>query len=155
MKPKPNISKLLIATLLLLIATYTMSAFKPVREPVKTLNDSSLYLHSKSVMPYTPHYQVLGSLIGIDRIIKRDNLTPYPELNRIIWYESNNNHLAQNPYSSAYGYCQIILSTRALIEKQIGNIDWQSPGEQLEACEWLYLNHNPSREWAETEYLWK
>jgi len=145
-KPKPTeFLALLVVILLLLIAKFSFG-----RESLRTanglsINDSVLYLRS-DILPYTTRMQELGIMA---------ELTPYPELNLIIWYESNNNHLAQNPNSSAYGYCQIILSTRALIEKQIGNIDWQSPEEQLEACEWLYLNHNPSREWAETEYLWK
>jgi len=160
MKPKPNISKLLIATLLLLIATYTMSAFKPVREPLKpSINDSSLYLNSKMVMPYTPHYQVLGSLIGIDRIIKRDNLTPYPELNRIIWYESNNNHLAQNPNSSAFGLCQMILTTRNWVAEDIFNesghiIDYNNIHDQIEACIFLYENSNKYKEWEQTSIFW-
>ena len=147
--------KLFLIAIMLIIGIYTVSSNTRTSEAHSlSIDDSSLYLRS-NYPPFTIESHILGSLIGIERIIKQANLTPNDELNRIIWYESNNNHLAQNPYSSAYGYCQIILSTRALIEKQIGNIDWQSPEEQLEACEWLYLNHNPSREWAETEYLWK
>jgi len=64
MKPKPNISKLLIATLLLLIATYTMSAFKPVREPIKPhVQESSMYFSSKNCPPFTIKVRILGSII--------------------------------------------------------------------------------------------
>ena len=145
-KPKPTeFLALLVVILLLLIAKFSFG-----RESLRTanglsINDSVLYLRS-DILPYTTRMQELVIMA---------ELTPYPELNLIIWYESTNNHEAQNPYSSAYGYCQIILSTRELIEKKIGKIDWQSPEEQLKACEWLYINHDPSMEWAETEYLWK
>ena len=152
--PKPSY-KFLIALILLLMCKYSLNQVKCLTQPIKTINDGSLYLDSKSVLPYTPHYQVLGSLIGIDREIKRVNLTPYAELNRIIWFESSNDPTAKNPNSSAEGYCQIIKSTREAIEKEIGEIDWENPEEQLRACIWLYENGIPENEWKETEYLWK
>ena len=105
--------------------------------------------------PFTIESHTLGSLMGIDRIIKRANLTPYAELNRIIWFESSNDSNAKNPKSSAIGFCQIIKSTREMIEKAIGEIDWKNPDEQLRACVWLYENGVPENEWAETEHLWK
>ena len=63
--------------------------------------------------------------------------------------------MAQNPKSSAFGLCQMISSTRELVEKQIGKINWQNQDEQLEACIWLYENSNKYREWLETRHLWE
>ena len=155
MKPKPTISSILKVFILITIII-SFSAHKPLKQPIRPLlQQSDMYFSSKNCLPYTPHYQVLGSLVGIDRIIKRANLTPYTELNRIIWYESSNDPTAKNPKSSAEGYCQIIKSTREAIEKEIGKIDWKNPDEQLRACIWLYENGIPENEWKETEYLWK
>ena len=155
MKPKPTISSILTGFLLITIVCM-FSAHKDLKQPISyPLQQSRLYLDSKSVPPYTIEAQVLGSLVGIDRIIKRANLTPYTELNRIIWFESSNDPTAKNSNSSAEGYCQIIKSTREAIEKEIGKIDWENPDEQLKACIWLYENGIPENEWKETEHLWK
>ena len=138
-------SKLLIALILILMTKYSLTQVESFTEPIKTINDSSLYLHSKSVLPYTIESQALGSLVGVDRTIKQANLTPYPELNRIIWFESNNNPEAQNPNSSAFGLCQMIKSTREWVARDVFNetryvIDYNNIHDQVKACVFLYEN---------------
>ena len=152
MKPNPTI----LLIFLLIWGNILFGYETHFKQPIKPLiQESRLYLNSKSVMPYTPHYQVLGSLIGIDRIIKQANLTPYAELNRIIWYESSNDPTAKNPNSSAWGLCQVISSTKLMIEKGLDEkIDWDNKDDQIKACIWLYKNSNKYKEWKETEPLW-
>lgn len=155
--------KALLTTFLILTITLSFCVKSVVRIDTKPSNSlpisDSMFLKA-SVPAFTPHYQVLGSLIGIDRIIKQANLTPYPELNRIIWHESSNEYTAQNPNSSAFGLCQMINSTQEWVAKDIFNesghmIDYTNVHDQIKACIFLYENGNPENEWAETMYLWK
>ena len=86
--------------------------------------------------------RVLASLTGID------------ELDRIIEAESSNRWWVKNPNSSAWGYCQIIFSTRLHIEKNIGTIDWQDPDDQIRACVWLYETEG-TVPWASSRSVWE
>ena len=120
---------------------------------------NTLFLKGK-YPPFTIEHHVLGSLVGIDRVIKKANLTPISELNRIIWHESHNDPTAKNPNSSAYGYCQMIKTTREWvardIKKETGHIvDYENPDDQIKACIYLYENGIPKNEWLETMPLWK
>ena len=138
------------------------SAQNSVRNDVTTSNGyiftGSMFLKS-NYPPYTIEHHVLGSLVGIEREIKSAYLTSYAELNRIIYYESKNKPYAQNPNSSAYGFCQMIKTTREWVAKDILEetgyiIDYNNPEDQLQACIYLYENGIPEKEWRETKHLW-
>ena len=155
-------NKAILTTLIVLMSIYPKLIINNLRLDTSPSNDvlisDSMFFKSK-YPPDTIESHVLGSLIGSDRIIKRENLTPYPELNRIIWYESKNDPTAQNPKSSAYGYCQMIKTTREWVARDILEetgyiIDYKSPKDQLQACIYLYENGIPKNEWLETMYLW-
>ena len=78
-----------------------------------------------------------------------------PLMWRIIKCESNFNPYAKNPHSSAFGYCQMIRKTRLWVQKKMGKkINWYSPQEQLEACQWL-LDHSGTQHWNKSRRCWE
>jgi len=135
--------KIVCLILIILTSLLIYSAIREAKKPLlPEITLSECFLSQPSV-PVRPTDKSLASLTGI------------PELDRIFLCESTNNYLAQNPKSSAWGFCQMIKSTRKYVESQIGKIDWQSPEEQIRACIWLYKNSCPEREWEESKKCWK
>lgn len=78
----------------------------------------------------------------------------YPIMNDIIFCESSWMATAQNPKSTAYGYCQMIDSTKEMIENNIGEIDWDDKESQLTACVWLLDNYGTDP-WLASYNCWK
>ena len=82
------------------------------------------------------------------------NLTSDDEFERIVFCESTNNPTAQNPISSAFGYCQMLKSTRDYVEKKWEmKIDWEDPREQLYACRRLYEEEGEIH-WLASKSCW-
>ena len=92
--------------------------------------------------PFLIHGRTFTSLSGID-----------DTLYRIIECESGWRWWVKNKRSSAFGLCQMIKSTREMVEKNIGKIDWQNPEEQLRACRWLYETQGV-KHWQESRKCW-
>jgi len=95
-------------------------------------------------MPYYVATYTLGSLTE-----KRTEL-----MDKIMDAESNDNPIAKNPKSSAYGRCQFLKSTRDYVEKKWGiKIDWNDPEQQGYACERLLREEGDSH-WLESKEVW-
>jgi len=141
-KPPLFLLFLVMGITLLLLLILSLTQKQPEMKLLPDIGLEDCFIRQPSV-PVRPTDKSLASLTGI------------PELDRIFLCESTNNYLAQNPKSSAWGFCQMIKSTRKYVESQIGKIDWQSPEEQIRACIWLYKNSCPEREWEESKKCWK
>ena len=103
------------------------------------INDTLLYAPH---IPYIPEFQVLG--------VKVD-----PTLYRIIVAESNISPTAKNPNSTAFGYCQMIKSTRHYVEKKWDmKINWNDPKQQLYTCKRLYKEEG-EKHWLESKSHWQ
>ena len=76
------------------------------------------------------------------------------KMDRIMDAESNDNSIAKNPTSSAYGKCQFLKSTRDYVEKKWGiKINWNDPEQQGYACERLLREEGDSH-WLESKEVW-
>jgi len=118
------------------VMTFSASSAPPEMTALPMIRGNSL------IGLASPGYErTLSSLTGID------------ELDRIIKAESSNRWWVKNPKSSAWGYCQIILSTRLHIEKNIGAVDWQDPDDQIRACIWLYKTEGTTP-WVSSRSKW-
>jgi len=93
--------------------------------------------------PFLIHGRTFTSLSEID-----------DTLYRIIECESGWRWWVKNKRSSAFGLCQMIKSTREMVEKNIGKIDWQNPEEQLRACRWLYETQGV-KHWQSSRSCWE
>ena len=95
-------------------------------------------------IPYYVEVYTLGTLTE-ERTEKMD---------KIMNAESNDNSIAKNPTSSAYGRCQFLKSTRDYVEKKWDiKINWNDPEQQGYACERLLREEGDSH-WKESKEVW-
>ncbi len=130
MKPKPTSSFLI--GFLLLMSIYTISSNTIVREaPSLSMNDSSLYLDSKSVSPVTVKVRVLGSITN-------------PTIKALAFCESSLNPNAYNsndPNGGSHGLLQFSRDTFqefCVIKYSLKN-DLYDPFIQIECAEQMIL----------------
>jgi len=75
-------------------------------------------------------------------------------MDKIILVESGWDPKAANPNSTAWGYCQMLYSTRKYVEKKWKmDIDFDDPEQQLYACRRL-LDEEGTRHWLASKDKW-
>lgn len=108
-----------------------------------------ILIQENSIVGQTSHFNPSVMLVnGFKDLIYEKEVTDV--LDKIITCESGGNYKAQNPYSSAYGLCQMLTSTREGLEIKWGyKIDINSYDEQYYACYRLLMEEG-CRHWKET-----
>jgi len=92
-----------------------------------------------------------NSLLGV---YNQTGLEIDETLRKIIECESNWRWWVKNKKSTAYGLCQMIKSTRERVERELGEINWNDPKEQLLACKWLYETEG-TKHWKASRKCWE
>jgi len=143
----------LLGTLLVITGLFLFSGVVSAPNSEIPEISSLILIQENSVVAQTSHFNpYVAPTNGFRDLIYEKEVADV--LDKIITCESGGNYKAQNPNSSAYGLCQMLISTREGLEIKWGlKIDMNSYDKQYYAC-YRLLKEEGRKHWLETEWCW-